>query len=165
MEKTAVYPGTFDPVTNGHIDLIRRAVCMFKYVIVAVANNPEKKPLFDLEERKRFIEESIQDLENVRVDSFDSLLVDYVREQNAEVIIRGIRAVTDFDYEYQMAMMNRSLDSGIEAVFLLPSEEYAYVSSRLIKEVAELGGDVGHLVPPSVVAGLKDKLAASKKKR
>lgn len=164
MSKTAVYPGTFDPVTNGHIDLIRRAVCMFRTVIVALANNPDKKPLFNFEERKAFIEEAVRDLENVRVESFNTLLVHYAREQKADVIIRGIRAVTDFDYEYQMAMMNRSLDSRVETVFLLPSEEYAYVSSRLIKEVAGLGGDIGHLVPPWVEAALKDKLAAAKKK-
>ncbi len=164
MEKTAIYPGTFDPVTNGHVDLITRAICMFKNVIVAVANNPDKKVLFGFEERKRFIEESIGDLNNVRVESFDTLLVHYVRKQKADVIIRGIRAVTDFDYEYQMAMMNRSLDSGIETVFLLPSEEYSYVSSRLIKEISELGGEVGHLIPPIVEAALKDKFASLKKK-
>lgn len=164
MGKTAVYPGTFDPVTNGHIDLIRRAVCMFRTVIVALANNPEKKPLFSFEERKAFIEEAVRDLENVRVESFNTLLVHYARERKADVIIRGIRAVTDFDYEYQMAMMNRSLDDRIETVFMLPSEEYAYVSSRLIKEVAGLGGDISHLVPAWVEAALKDKLAASKKK-
>ncbi len=164
MSKTAVYPGTFDPVTNGHIDLIKRAVCMFKKVVVAVANNPEKRPLFTFEERKRFIEESVSEVGNVCVESFNSLLVNYAREMKAEVIIRGIRAVTDFDYEYQMAMMNRSLDSGVETVFLLPSEEYAYVSSRLIKEVASLGGDVSHLVPPLVEAALKDKLGLTNQK-
>jgi pantetheine-phosphate adenylyltransferase len=164
MEKTAVYPGTFDPVTNGHVDIIRRAVRMFDNVVVALANNPEKKPLFDFDERKRLIEESIRDLDNVRVDAFQTLLVDYVRKQKSDVIIRGVRAFTDFDYEYQMAMMNRSLDSDIETVFMLPSEEYTYVSSRLIKEVAGLGGDVGHLVPPVVLAALKDKLATGKEK-
>ena len=160
MEKTAIYPGTFDPVTNGHIDIIRRAVKLFDKVIIAVANNPEKKILFDFDERKRMIEQSIGDLESVKIDAFNTLLVKYVRDKGADVIIRGVRAVTDFDYEYQMTMMNRSLDHDIETVFLLPSEEYAYVSSRLIKEVTELGGDIGHLVPPQVLQALKDKFAA-----
>jgi pantetheine-phosphate adenylyltransferase len=157
MGHTAIYPGTFDPVTNGHIDLIRRGLEIFDNLIVAVSNNPEKSPLFSLADRKRMVHEVSKDLGNVKIDSFDNLLIQYARENNVNVIIRGLRAVSDFEYEYQMALMNRNMDSSIETVFMVPSEQYSFVSSRLIKEVASFGGCVNNVVPPIVEKALKEK--------
>ena len=151
----ALYPGTFDPATLGHIDLIRRAAKLFDEVIVGVADNKDKSPLFTLVERVEMLEVAVEGLDNVRVIGFNNLLIDCVREQNADTILRGLRAVSDFEYEFQLAAMNRHLDPGIETTFLTPSESYAFLSSTLIKEVASLGGDVSEFVPPQVMKALK----------
>jgi pantetheine-phosphate adenylyltransferase len=154
----ALYPGTFDPLTNGHLDLIKRSVRMFDKVIVAIFESPMKGPLFSVEERRRLIEESTQGLSNVEIDTFsNTLLVFYAKQRQAHVIIRGLRAIADFEYEFQMTLMNRRLDEDIETVFLMPREEYTYVASRLIKEVAAYGGNVEELVPPPVALALKEK--------
>ncbi|MFW2438471.1 MAG: pantetheine-phosphate adenylyltransferase [Arenicellales bacterium] len=151
----AFYPGTFDPVTLGHVDLIRRAAKLFDEVIVGVAGNRDKSPLFRLEERVTLLEQVVGGMENVRVIGFNNLLIDCVREQNADTILRGLRAVSDFEYEFQLAAMNRHLDPGIETTFLTPAESYAFLSSTLIKEVASLGGDVSEFVPSQVMKALE----------
>ena len=151
----AIYPGTFDPATLGHIDLICRAAKLFDEVIVAIAENQGKAPLFTLEERVSMLEASIKDQGNVRVIGFNNLLMDCAKEQNANTILRGLRAVSDFEYEFQLASMNRHLDPSIETTFLTPSENYAFVSSTLIKEVASLGGDVSEFVSPQVMKALQ----------
>ncbi len=155
--KKAVCPGTFDPITNGHLDIIRRGLEIFDEVIVAVAKNPKKMPLFGLEERLELIRGSVKGLQNVRVDAFDGLLVDYVRSNNGIAIIRGLRAISDFEYEFQMALMNRRLDSDIETVFMMPSEEYSYLTSTIVKEVVSFGGSVKDLVPEVVEEALRQK--------
>ena len=154
----ALYPGTFDPLTNGHLDLIMRSVRMFDKVIVAIFENTIKGPLFTVEERRRLIEESTKGLGNIEIATFsNTLLVFYAKQRQAHVIIRGLRAIADFEYEFQMTLMNRRLDEDIETVFLMPREEYTYVASRLIKEVAAYGGNVEELVPPPVALALKEK--------
>jgi pantetheine-phosphate adenylyltransferase len=153
----AVYPGTFDPFTNGHRDILERALKIFPRMIVAVAGNPEKAPLFTLEERMAIIQEAVGDLRGVRVDAFHTLLVDYVSAQGASVVIRGLRAIADFEYEFQMALMNRRIAEEIETVFLMPHESYTYLSSRLVKEVSLLGGTVKGLVSPVAERMLKEK--------
>jgi pantetheine-phosphate adenylyltransferase len=155
MPVTAVYPGTFDPFTNGHGDLLRRAARLFPRLILAVARNPQKSPLFTLEERLAIARQSIGDLPEVEIDSFDMLTVDYVRSKGAQVIVRGVRAVSDFEFEFAMALMNRKINEEIETVFLMPSQAYTYLSSRLVKEVALLGGNVDDLVPPLAATLLK----------
>ncbi len=156
--KTAIYPGSFDPITNGHLDVIERAAKLFDHLIIAVANNSEKRPLFPTEERVRLIEESVEGLTNVEVTSFRGLLVDFASNRGAMVVVRGLRAVTDFEYEFQMALMNRTLRDDVETVFLAAREEYTYLSSRIIKEVARLGGDVGGMVPAPVARALPGAL-------
>jgi len=156
--KRAVYPGSFDPITNGHIDIIRRSVKLFDELIVAVLVNPAKSPLFTVEERMELIKESLNDLPNVKVDSFTGLLVHYVSGVKANVIIRGLRAVSDFETEFQMALMNKRLNSDVEIVFLMTSYEYSYLSSGVIKEVFGLGGDVTGLVPKCVETKLLEKM-------
>jgi len=157
--KVALYPGTFDPLTNGHLDLIKRSIRMFDKVVVAIFENPMKGPLFSVEERRRLVEESTRGLRNIEIDTFsNTLLVFYARQRQADVIVRGLRAIADFEYEFQMTLMNRRLDEDIETVFLMPREEYTYVASRLIKEVATYGGNVEELVPPPVALALKEKL-------
>lgn len=158
MPVTAVYPGTFDPITNGHSDLVRRASKLFDRVIVAVAANPSKTPAFSLEERVGMAKEVLGDLGNVEVVGFDILLVKFVRDQSASVILRGLRAVSDFEYEFQLAGMNRRLDPEVETVFMTPSETYAYISSSLVREISGLGGDVSQFVHEKVMAALKDRL-------
>jgi len=158
MKVTALYPGTFDPLTNGHADLVRRAARIFGEVIVAVAANPKKAPLFPLEERVNLARSVLQEVRGVRVIGFDSLLIDCVRQQNARVILRGLRAVSDFEFEFQMAGMNRRLAPEIETVFMTPSEHEMFISASLVKEIAGLGGDVSGFVHPLVVAALKAKL-------
>lgn len=153
----AIYPGTFDPITNGHLDLVRRGKRIFGEIIIAVAPNPKKKPLFTIEERIRLIRESIIGMENVIVDAFDGLLVDYVKARKAVAIIRGLRAVSDFEYELQIALMNRRLDPDIETVFMMPSEEYSFLTSSLVKEVSSFGGSVKGLVPDVVERALQEK--------
>ena len=153
----ALYPGTFDPITLGHVDLIQRATYLFDRVIIAAASNPDKVPLFTLEERVELIRAVTAEIDNVTVIGFDNLLVECVREHNASVILRGLRAVSDFEYEFQLAAMNRHLDPEIETAFLTPSEHYAFLSSSLVKEVAALGGEVGDFVPPEVGQALAGK--------
>jgi pantetheine-phosphate adenylyltransferase len=156
---TAIYPGSFDPVTNGHLDLIGRGAMIFDTLVVAVARNLEKDPLFSAKERVEMIEAVTFDLKNVQVDTFEGLLVDYARARNANVILRGIRAVSDYEYELQMAMMNRKVEPQIETVFMLPGEAYSYLSSRLVKELARFGGPVKGLVPPLVEERLRAKFS------
>ncbi|MBI2956474.1 MAG: pantetheine-phosphate adenylyltransferase [Acidobacteria bacterium] len=155
---TAIYPGSFDPVTNGHLDLIERASKLFDRLIVALLSNPEKDPLFTIGERVEMLREAVAHLPNVEVDTFDGLLVDYARRRGARVLLRGIRAVSDYEYELQMALMNRQLAPEIETVFMLPAEAYSYLSSRLVKEVARLGGSLKALVPPAVEERIRAKV-------
>jgi pantetheine-phosphate adenylyltransferase len=156
---TAIYPGTFDPVTNGHLDLIARGAMIFDRLIVAVAQNLEKEPLFAVKERVEMLEAVTFELKNVEVEVFDGLLMEYARSRGAGVVMRGIRAVSDYEYELQMAMMNRKIEPEIETVFMLPAEAYSYISSRLVKELARLGGPVKDLVPPLVVERLRAKVS------
>lgn len=158
MEITAIYPGTFDPITNGHTDLVQRAARLFDSVIVAVAANPGKNARFTPEERIGLAETILADLGNVEVCGFDTLLVDFVQSRQAQVIIRGLRAVSDFEYEFQLAGMNRRLAPNIETVFMMPAEKYSYISSSLVREVASLGGDVSAFVHPRVSAALRDRM-------
>jgi pantetheine-phosphate adenylyltransferase len=157
--RRAIYPGSFDPVTNGHLDVIERGRKLFDEVIVAVAYNEEKKPLFSLAERLQLLEQSIGTLDNVRIAHFDGLLVDFAVEQQASAVIRGLRAVSDFEFEFQMALMNRKLETAVETIFLMPKEEYTYLSSRIIKEIARLGGDVSAFVPAPVAQALARRFA------
>ena len=157
-ELTAVYPGTFDPVTNGHLDIIRRGSRIFANVIVAILRNPEKVPLFTVDERVTMVAAAVADLPNVRADAFEGLLVDYARRVQGRVIVRGLRAVSDFELELQMAMMNRRMNGDVETVFMMPSESYSYVSSRLVREVVMLGGSVEGLVPEEVGKALASRL-------
>ena len=156
-QNTIIYPGSFDPLTNGHLDLIKRAATLFDEVVVAVLGHDTKHPLFAVEERLEMLQEAVSDWPNVAVDSFNGLLVDYARQRGARLILRGIRAVSDYEYELQMALMNRKLDPNLETVFMLPAEAYSYLSSRLVKEVYSLGGDIHELVPPRVETRLKEK--------
>jgi pantetheine-phosphate adenylyltransferase len=153
----AVYPGSFDPITNGHLDIIARGLSVFEEVIIAILMNPEKHPLFTVEERVAIIREAYHGDPRVRVDTFSGLLVDYAEKVGASVIVRGLRAVSDFEYEFQMALMNRRLNPHIETVFMMPAEGYSYLSSRLVKEVFQLGGRVSELVPPVVERQLREK--------
>ncbi len=155
--RTVIYPGTFDPITNGHVDVIERAAGLFDRVIVAIAQNMQKTPLFSVEERKEMIINAITHLSNVEVDSFAGLLVDYARRRGAQAIIRGLRAVSDFEYELQMALMNRRLARDVVTVFLMPNEKYTYLNSSIVKEVASCGGDVSPFVPAFVETKLKEK--------
>lgn len=157
--RRAVYPGSFDPVTNGHLDVIERARKLFDEVIVAVAHNDEKQALFSLEERLQFLKDSVGKIDGVRITQFDGLLVEFATEQKASAVIRGLRAVSDFEFEFQMALMNRKLEAGVETIFLMPKAEYTYLSSRIIKEIARLGGDVSSFVPPVVSKALAGKFA------
>jgi pantetheine-phosphate adenylyltransferase len=157
MTVKAIYPGTFDPVTNGHTDLIERASCLFSEVVVGIASNPSKKPRFDLAQRVRMIEEVTKHLPNVSVVGFTGLLVDFAKEHNASVLIRGLRAVSDFEYEFQLANMNRRLSPDLESVFLTPAEGNSFISSTLVKEVALHNGDVSQFVHPVVKAALDQK--------
>jgi len=152
--KRAVYPGMFDPIHNGHLDLIERSVRIFDELIVAVLANPSKEPLFPVKERLEMIDECTAGMERMRITSFDGLLIDLVDREHADCIVRGLRAVSDFEYEFQMALMNRKLRHTVETVFMMPHEKYTYISSRLIKEVASLGAPVNGLVPPSVAERL-----------
>ena len=157
--RTAIYPGSFDPLTNGHLAIIYRGLKVFDRLIVAVANNPQKSPLFTAEERMAFISEAVGNDPRVEVDSFNALLVDYARSKGVYTVIRGLRAVSDFEYEFQLANMNRKLLPDFEAVFVMTGEDYFFVSAQLVREVATFGGDVTGLVPPNVAEGLRRKLA------
>ncbi len=161
--RRAIYPGSFDPVTNGHLDIIERGCKLFDEIIIAILVNPEKQPFFTIEERREMLEIVLKDLSRgscrLRVDDFEGLLVHYAVAQKADAIVRGIRAISDYEYELQMALMNRRLESSIETVFMMPAETYSYVSSRLVKEVFQLGGELKGLVPPLVEIRMKQKLA------
>jgi pantetheine-phosphate adenylyltransferase len=160
---TAIYPGSFDPLTFGHVDIIERSARLFDKVIVAILTNSQKEPLFTVDERIEIMSEILKPrFPNVEVDMFRGLLVDYARQKKAQVIVRGIRAVTDYEYEFQMALMNRRLTPDIETVFMMPAENYSYLSSRLVKEIAELGGSVAGLVPESVEKRLKQRFQKEK---
>jgi pantetheine-phosphate adenylyltransferase len=155
--KRAIYPGSFDPVTNGHLDVVERARKLFDQVIVAVAHNEEKQPLFSLNERLELLRETVGQIDNVKISQFEGLLVEFAIQQQASAVIRGLRAVSDFEFEFQMALMNRKLKDAVETIFLMPKEEYTYLSSRLVKEIARLGGDVSKFVPRVVAAALGKK--------
>lgn len=156
-QSLAVFPGSFDPITNGHVDIIRRGLSVFDSVTVAILVNQEKTPLFTVDERVGIIREVWADEPRVKVDTFSGLLVDYATRVGASVIVRGLRAISDFEYEFQMALMNRRLQPHVETVFMMPAEKYSYLSSRLVKEVFQLGGDINGLVPPVVLRHLHDK--------
>ncbi len=155
--RLALFPGSFDPLTNGHVDIVLRCAHLFERVLIAVLVNPDKKPLFSPDERVGIIREVFREYPNVEVDTFAGLLVDYARRRRASVIVRGMRAVSDFEYEFQMALMNRHLEPTLETVFMMPAEQYTYLSSRLIKEVFSLGGEVRGLVPPLVEDWMRKK--------
>ncbi len=159
MKTTAIYPGTFDPITNGHIDLVIRASKLFEHVIVAVAINPTKTPAFSLATRVDLAKQTLADLPNVEVCGFEGLLVDIAREKQAQVIIRGLRAVSDFEHEFQLAGMNRHMEPNVETMFLTPAEQFSYISSSLVREVAALGGDVSAFVAPCVAKALAERSA------
>lgn len=160
--RRAIYPGSFDPVTNGHLDIIERGCKLFDEIIIAILVNPDKKPFFSIEERREMLAEVLETIEHrncsLRVDDFEGLLVHYALAQEANAIVRGIRAISDYEYELQMALMNRRLQPSIETVFMMPAETYSYVSSRLVKEVFQLGGELAGLVPPQVEARMRAKL-------
>jgi pantetheine-phosphate adenylyltransferase len=156
--RIAIYPGSFDPLTNGHLDVVQRAAKLFDRVIVAVAKNESKLPLFTLAEREALVKEAVAHLPTVQTDSFDGLLVEYVASRNASTIVRGLRAVSDFEFEFQLALMNRKLDEHIETIFMMPKDTYTFLSSRIVKEIARLGGDVSAFVPVHVQEALRKKL-------
>ena len=157
--RTAIYPGSFDPITNGHLDVIQRAAKLFDRVLVAVAQNEGKKPLFSLGERKALVARSIRHVPNVEADVFKGLLVSYVEKCSGDAIIRGLRAVSDFEFEFQLALMNRKLNERIETIFMMPKDTYTFISSRIVKEIARLGGDVSSFVTPEVKVALDAKFA------
>ena len=162
MVTIAVYPGSFDPITNGHLDIIRRAAQLFDRVIVAVAQNGEKSPLFSVKERVALAREAVKELRNVSVDEFGGLLVGYARKKRAAVIVRGLRAVSDFEFEFQLSLMNRKLDARIETIFLMTKDEYTFISSRLVKEICQLGGDVSDFVPRGVERAMRRKFGSTR---
>lgn len=159
MIRRAIYPGTFDPVTYGHMDIIKKAKDLFDEIIVTVAVNPTKNPLFTLQERLDLLNQSLRDYENVYVDSFNGLIVDYARQVGAISIIRGLRAVSDFEYEFQMALMNRKLATDVTTVFLIPHEKYTYLNSTIVRNLASLQSDVSDFVPPAVLLAMKEKFS------
>ncbi len=155
--RRAIYPGSFDPITNGHLDVIERARKLFDEVVVAVAHNDEKQPLFSLKDRLDLLRETAGKIDSVRIAEFDGLLVEFARKEQAGAVIRGLRAISDFEFEFQMALMNRKLDAAVETIFLMPKEEYTYLSSRIVKEIARLGGDISGFVPACVAKALSRK--------
>jgi len=155
--RIAIYPGSFDPLTNGHLDVVQRAAKLFDRVIVAVAKNESKNPLFTMEERKALVKEAVAHLPTVRTDSFEGLLVEYAAARKAKAIVRGLRAVSDFEFEFQLALMNRKLNENVETIFMMPKDTYTFLSSRIVKEIARLGGDVAVFVPDHVQAALRAK--------
>ena len=161
MSVTALYPGTFDPPTNGHVDLIQRGARLFDHLTVAILSNPEKNPLFTVEERVEMLKEVTGSLANVSIATFEGLMVEFARRQGASAVLRGIRAISDYEYEFQMALMNRRLAPEIETVFLQPAGRYSFVSSRMLKEVFSFGGDVTGLVPPNVLKRLRGRISKS----
>jgi pantetheine-phosphate adenylyltransferase len=161
--RSAIYPGSFDPLTNGHLDVVQRAAKLFDRVVIAVAKNEGKNPLFTLNERLALVNQSIAHLPNVEADSFDSLLVEYVAGRQAQVIVRGLRAISDFEFEFQLALMNRKLNENIETIFMMPKDTYTFLSSRIVKEIARLGGDVSGFVPSNVQKALAKKFPGARK--
>ncbi|MBL7055310.1 pantetheine-phosphate adenylyltransferase [Candidatus Woesearchaeota archaeon] len=155
--KTAVYPGSFDPATNGHIDVIKRASKIFDKVIVTVGDNPDKKPLFSTKERLDMLEESTKKIKNVEIDSFSGLLLNYVKSKNSKIIVRGLRAVSDFEFEFQRALMNRVVDDSVETIFIMTKEHYVYLNSSIVKEMARFNGNLNDLVPKNVEKALREK--------
>jgi len=162
MATIAVYPGSFDPITNGHLDIIRRVAQMFDRVVVAVARNGEKAPLFGVKERVALTREAVKGLANVSVDEFDGLLVNYARKKGAAIVVRGLRAVSDFEFEFQLSLMNRKLDPRVETIFLMTKDEYTFISSRLVKEICQLGGAVSDFVPHGVERAMKRKYGSAR---
>ena len=160
--RTAIYPGSFDPLTNGHLDVIERAAKLFDQVIVAIANNESKNPLFTSVERRDLVARSVKLLKNVETDTFDGLLVEYVERRSGQAIVRGLRAVSDFEFEFQLALMNRKLNERVETIFMMPKDTYTFLSSRIVKEIARLGGDVSAFVPSHVREALTKKLAQAR---
>lgn len=160
--KIAIYPGTFDPITNGHIDILERAIKLFDRVVITIARNSSKNPLFTEQERLDMIRGVVENYKNVEVDSFEGLLVTYARKKKATAIVRGLRAISDFEFEFQMALMNRKLDDTVETVFLMPNEKYTYLNSSIVREIARLGGEVSDFVPPLVRVTLERKIQMSK---
>lgn len=160
--RTAIYPGSFDPLTNGHLDVIERAAKLFDRVIVAIAINESKNPLFSLSERRELVSRAIETLPNVEADTFTGLLVDYVEQRSGQAILRGLRAVSDFEFEFQLALMNRKLNERVETIFMMPKDTYTFLSSRIVKEIARLGGDVTAFVPPHVQDALTKKLGRTR---
>jgi pantetheine-phosphate adenylyltransferase len=158
--RTVIYPGSFDPLTNGHLDVIERAAKLFDRVVVAVAASESKHPLFTLDERLALAKRAIKDIANVEADAFDGLLINYVEQRGAQAIVRGLRAVSDFEFEFQLALMNRNLNERIETIFMMPKDTYTFLSSRIVKEIARLGGDISAFVPAHVRKALTAKLAA-----
>jgi pantetheine-phosphate adenylyltransferase len=156
--RTAIYPGSFDPITNGHLDVVQRAARLFDRVIVAVAGNESKHPLFPLEERVRLVREAVASLPNVEADGFEGLLVEYACSRQAQAIVRGLRAVSDFEFEFQLALMNRKLEEKVETIFMMPRDTYTFLSSRMVKEIARLGGNINCFVPPNVQVALRERL-------
>ncbi|MBI2413053.1 MAG: pantetheine-phosphate adenylyltransferase [Deltaproteobacteria bacterium] len=165
IKHIGVYPGTFDPVTRGHLDIIERGLRLFDRLIVAVAESQSKGPLFGVEERLEILRGELKGYKNIKVESFDCLLIDYVREKKATTVLRGLRVISDFEYEFQMALINRKLDPSIETVFMMTGESYAPLSSRFIKEIARLGGDLDAFVTPNVAKRLKEKFGISRKRQ
>jgi pantetheine-phosphate adenylyltransferase len=161
--RTVIYPGSFDPFTNGHLDIVYRAAKLFDHVIVAVAKNEGKGPLFSLDERLALVRDSVKDQANVTADTFEGLLVDYVEQRGGQAVIRGLRAVSDFEFEFQLALMNRKLNERVETIFMMPKDTYTFLSSRIVKEIARLGGDVSSFVPARVVNALREKIASQPK--
>jgi pantetheine-phosphate adenylyltransferase len=157
--RSAIYPGTFDPITNGHLDLVRRALTMFDRLIVAVGHNPEKRPLFSIDERLAMVRDSLAEYSNITVEAFAGLTAEFAGTRDVVAIVRGLRAVSDFEFEFQMALMNRHLAPGIETVYLMPNEKYTYLSSTIIKDVARYGGDISRFVPAPVAKVLREKFA------
>jgi pantetheine-phosphate adenylyltransferase len=160
--RTAVYPGSFDPITNGHLDVIQRAAKLFDRVIVAVAKNESKNPFFSMTQRQELCAQSVAHLPNVTVDAFTGLLVEYMERVQGDAVVRGLRAVSDFEFEFQLALMNRKLNERVETIFMMPKDTYTFISSRLVKEIARLGGDVSSFVPKSVQEALANRLNAKK---
>lgn len=160
MSNTVIYPGTFDPFTNGHLSLVERGLKLFDRLIIAVGENPAKKYLFNVDERMELVKEAVSGLDNVEVDRFDGLLVDYARQKEVDAVIRGLRAVSDFEYELQLALMNRKLSRSLETIFLMPALRYIFLSSTIVKEAASFGGDISDLVPPNIQRALHEKFGS-----